>query len=658
MGLSLVALLLAAVTPAKAVNQWRQSPAEAVQPLKAALAASPLIAGPLKVLLADALLAAGEPGQARMVAAQLLVEDPRWANQARWIAARAAVATDCASALTHLDRLEPAPPEITAAARLALAARAHTACGQEDAAADLQRSLAIEHPTTPEGRRAAAALTLTAPERLQQAAAYEAARDYPSARALLEAELGGPLAVEARFALGRLILERVREDYDVAVGHFEAVVAAEGELAEEARWLGARSRGRAGDLEGALEGFRAYLQRYPSGRFAADAEFFGAFLRYEGGRYPRAARGFAGITRGKWRRAAAWYHAWCLYLAGDAKAIRALDRLAGKARAGTRRARRAAYWAARALEKRSPRKARRRRKALVRERPHDWYGLLLRRRFPKEFGAIAGPGPRSAPPAEPPPELAAELRALAQAGLPAFAAQALAGASLGLRARDQWDAEARLAREIGDWERCYRATAVKHHARFRQVPVQGEGWFWRNAWPRGFRAPVETWAAKHAVEPGLVWTFIRKESAFAPRAVSRAHAVGLMQLLPRTANAIRAAQGRPEASVDLFDPAVNVELGAWYVAALQKRFGGQLPLVAAAYNAGPRSLLGWFGGRASAEVDVFVETIPFKETREYVKRVVETRVTYAWVHEGEDLDRAAARLPTRLDLVVSDGVDF
>jgi soluble lytic murein transglycosylase len=150
-----------------------------------------------------------------------------------------------------------------------------------------------------------------------------------------------------------------------------------------------------------------------------------------------------------------------------------------------------------------------------------------------------------------------------------------------------------------------------------------------------------------------------KESAFRPAVVSGAHAVGLMQLLPRTAAALQAAAGRPsEPLADLFDPAVNIGLACEYLRLLADRFGGQLPLVAAAYNAGPESVASWFRGRPTERLDVFVENIPFRETRDYVKKVVEFAVTYRVVHGGLPLSRAIEGLSPTLDLTPRLGVTF
>ncbi len=646
-----------------AVARFHTRRAEAVAPLRRAIERHPLVAEALRTLLAEAHLAAGDADAARAAAEKVIAADPRWAHRAAYIAARAALATDCKAAIAHLEAARLDPPWVREAPRLALLSAAHARCGDAETAAGIDRALAVRHPDSPEGEAAAGRVELDLADHLKRAEGFERARDYPSAARLLERLAEGPAGDEARFRLGKLHLDRIRDDFVRAESLFAAVARGGGEHAEEAGYLIPVTRGRRGDIVGALRGYAAYLAAHPRGAHAEDARFFSAFLQYEHGRYADAAKAFARLRDGgKWRSAAEWYHAWCLYLAGrPADAVPLFDAIARRA-PGSTAARQAAYWAARSLEATAPERAAERRRALVEQRAHDWYGLLIRRRHPGEHPPIpALPAATASKPIVPPAFMgrAVEIQALADAGLPDFARRALAAISDELRRADAWDAEAALAAEVGDPERVYRATAIRHRDTLRGPPGAEHAEIWRRAHPRAWIPLVEQAARGTDVEPPLVWSFIRKESAFDPDAVSPAHAVGLMQLLPRTARAILDARGQSARPLpDLFEPAANIDLGTWYIDALQQRFGGQLPLVAAAYNAGPSSLVGWFRGRRVAPVDLFVDTIPFRETREYVKLLVATRVLYGLVHGGEDLDAAAADLPVELDLTVRPGVDF
>ena len=115
----------------------------------------------------------------------------------------------------------------------------------------------------------------------------------------------------------------------------------------------------------------------------------------------------------------------------------------------------------------------------------------------------------------------------------------------------------------------------------------------------------------------------RQESAFDPRARSSANARGLMQLLPSTAASVAKRSGLPAPSTtDLYNPAINAEISGHYLATLMARYGDRRPLAAAAYNAGENRVDRWIKNASGTPTDVWIETIPFRETRNYVKNVL------------------------------------
>ena len=125
-----------------------------------------------------------------------------------------------------------------------------------------------------------------------------------------------------------------------------------------------------------------------------------------------------------------------------------------------------------------------------------------------------------------------------------------------------------------------------------------------------------------------IYAVARQESAFAPTVVSPAGAVGLMQLMPATAASVAAAIGEPATSpIRLSDPTTNLALGSRFLARMSQRFGGNETLATAAYNAGPHRVSRWLPAQPVA-ADVWIATIPFHETREYVQRVLAYRVIY------------------------------
>jgi len=126
------------------------------------------------------------------------------------------------------------------------------------------------------------------------------------------------------------------------------------------------------------------------------------------------------------------------------------------------------------------------------------------------------------------------------------------------------------------------------------------------------------------------WTLavLRQESAFNAAAVSPAGARGLMQLMPATAREVAKRLGRPRPGKrDLLQPATNIPLGTAYLSRVYKRFNRNPVLATAAYNAGPGRVKQWLP-RRTLDADIWVETIPFDETRNYVKRVMGYTIIY------------------------------
>jgi soluble lytic murein transglycosylase len=136
----------------------------------------------------------------------------------------------------------------------------------------------------------------------------------------------------------------------------------------------------------------------------------------------------------------------------------------------------------------------------------------------------------------------------------------------------------------------------------------------------------------------LIYAIIRQESLYRADAASSAGALGLMQLLPSTAQATARRAGLPKPSRNsLLIPSVNVPLGSAYLRGLLDRADGQLPLAIAGYNAGPNAVRRWLPP-APMETDVWVENIPYNETRAYVQRVHWHSLVFEWLTDRKPLD--------------------
>jgi len=136
-----------------------------------------------------------------------------------------------------------------------------------------------------------------------------------------------------------------------------------------------------------------------------------------------------------------------------------------------------------------------------------------------------------------------------------------------------------------------------------------------------------------ALELNLPWVYgvIRAESVFRPNAISQAGAIGLMQLMPDTGQQLASNLGLVlESSDALLDPQTNLTLGSAYLSRLLKRFHGSEPLATAAYNAGVNRVQAWLPESGSLPGDVWVDSIPYWETRGYVRRVMSEAVIFDW----------------------------
>lgn len=142
---------------------------------------------------------------------------------------------------------------------------------------------------------------------------------------------------------------------------------------------------------------------------------------------------------------------------------------------------------------------------------------------------------------------------------------------------------------------------------------------WRLMYPDGYSTFVNKYSEENKVDPFLLYALIREESWFNNEAVSSSGAIGLMQVMPKTASAIK--NGDSIERHTMFDPEFNISLGAKFFADLIKRFNGNIIYAIASYNAGPNAVTKWIKERDGFELDEFIEDIPYRETRDYVKKV-------------------------------------
>ena len=151
---------------------------------------------------------------------------------------------------------------------------------------------------------------------------------------------------------------------------------------------------------------------------------------------------------------------------------------------------------------------------------------------------------------------------------------------------------------------------------------------WHAAYPTAYLSTIRTYAGT-TVDPFLAAAIIREESQYDTRALSRVGAIGLMQVMPVTAQAVARKYGFANVSRDdLFDQNINIQFGVRYLEQLLQQYGGNIIHAVAAYNAGPAAVSTWIEKHGGKESDEFVELIPYQETRQYVKRVLRSYREY------------------------------
>jgi len=604
----------------------------------------------LGFVLADALAREGDLAAARTVVTAIADRHadsllaPEALLEAATLAGRAGDDDGAQAALKRLIGSYPDSPALPEA--LYLLGQTGEARGQRDAAASAYRELRILAPTTgwadgAEDRLAALAAAgiaipplstmqrLDRAERLLKGGVPKTASD--------EAQRIADEAGDASIGVRAL---RIVADASARLGRNELAARTLGLVAdriaperrpavrlEQARLLrraGQRAKALAvlTSVEGASTESEAAEAGYLKGQTLEDMDRRDdavATYRALASRYP--ARNVAGL--------ALWRLGWIAYLRGD---------LHGAEQAWTRvaeipggRALRvpALYWAGRAQEQMTGLAAAEPTyRRVLAEAPRSYYGVLAAHRVPAD-GASAPSATESAIrlPADPreafvddPGFVRVEL--LRRIGLVEFALRELGDlvlASVSDPVR-LYGASGAYARD----ERYHLALRILNR-HFADLAAAGNPTlpraFWEMLYPLGWRSDVADVARRTGIDPFLVAAVIREESRYDPKALSRAGARGLMQLMPGTAGPMARVRGLTFSDELLEDPRANVELGAAFLAGLMKEFRDPR-LAVAAYNAGDNRLRQWWKARKTSDVEAFVEQIPFDETRLYVKRVM------------------------------------
>jgi soluble lytic murein transglycosylase len=169
---------------------------------------------------------------------------------------------------------------------------------------------------------------------------------------------------------------------------------------------------------------------------------------------------------------------------------------------------------------------------------------------------------------------------------------------------------------------------------------------WQIAYPRAYEPFVVKACAENALPTSLAWAIMREESSFVADVRSHANAIGLMQLIPPTAKWVAAGTSVPWDDASLKRPEVSIDLGTRLLAKLRSTHVHPA-LAIGAYNGGGGAVARWVAGRTTDELDLFIELVPYDETRNYIKRVLSSQGAYAYLYDPTALKEPLG-LPLRV----------
>jgi len=517
-------------------------------------------------------------------------------------------------------------------------ARSREESGDREGAAQVYRSIWLNNPTSAQAKQSRERLAdlekngvrtaqFTSEELLRRASSLYTQNEFSAALKALAAipTDGQPPGFASRVDFRTGMAQYRLRNFKLAENYFLRATASPVEaIRSEARFWRAKSLER---QDQDAQAYALYLELVDEGKkqeFADDALMEAAGLRKNLGGFAEAARLYEQVARSfpgsKFIPRSTWEAAWCRYLAGDYAA--AAEAFKAQLKDDNVREK-ALYWLARALENAASADAASYYRQLADEYPAGFYATWYRDRL-----GIADQrqplGQRNALAELPLPPGFEKPRLLAALGMTEEARGEMAAARK--RNGDRkvpFPGLARIYLEMGDY-----GSAIALFLQNRPIKWEPASLpLWTAGYPVAYGEHIRQQAAANALSEGLVLALIRAESGFSPAIKSGAGAIGLMQLMPATARQTAREKG-PFDPQRLVSPDYNIRLGTRHLRELLKGFDGDVVYSIAAYNAGAAAVERWKKNFRGMKMDEFIESIPYQETREYVKKVYASAATY------------------------------
>lgn len=517
----------------------------------------------------------------------------------------------------------------------------------------------------------------------QRAHALFKAMDYVGYQRLLQRLwAGGDHSGSLAYRLALSHLSYVRDDARKAIRFLDLARAGGALGAGEAAYQKARAYAKLEEYDQSAAQYREYLRRAPRGRHRVKALYYQGWLPYDHGRYqealPELDRFLRKVKKHKLRSYIVWAKAWSLYkLKRHREALKVFDRMlkmGNKLVAG-----KAMYWggmshralghkaeAVRWMEMALDRYPMTYYAVLAAKRLHQWEGIPLPpwmvgpslvQREPEELWALDRlPEPHRS-----------KLRLVkdfADVGETARARRIYRPLARSVEKRLKGEDRARFLltvyAAIEDYNTLHRKASSDFANRMSKVPDSRQSLFWMVRYPRAHRGMARELSVRFGLPEHWIYSIMRQESRYDPRQVSHTAALGIMQMIPKTAKVVSRALGVDFEVESFFGPGRNLLFGTYYLGGLLKDFKGQMVFASAGYNAGAPPIKRFLTQHRGLPFDEMVEHISYNEGRNYCRLVAGHLVRYAYLHlpprERETLyDRL---FPDRVDYELGTGIDY
>ncbi len=360
------------------------------------------------------------------------------------------------------------------------------------------------------------------------------------------------------------------------------------ELAPEGLYNAARLYQINNNDQKAIKTYDILIRTYPKNKYAEDGAWYLGWIYYRKGMYREALGTFSAFT-------------------DSASSFNASN---------------ARYWKARTLEKQGMRdQAMAEYTALAALTPPTYHTYLAQKKTGKSpLYANVNPESTTLSPAAAARKQKAEF--LIQLGMPEDARLEIEKMEAVANTQEEFVAVSLLYSKVDDY---YNSIKVAQDIGLPQANSL--------SFPRGYKDIVAPFAKKYGVDEYLVYSVIREESRFQKDVVSPADAVGLMQLIPPTARTVASQIGINGFTTEMLTiPRINIEMGIFYLKQVLDEFGGDVELALASYNAGPHRAASWKTRFYGLDKDEFIEEIPFRETRNYIRRILRSYGAYKAIY--------------------------